>query len=111
MTLVFQESLLEQELQDMADPLSITASIIAVAGAGARLATTLYTYSDTAFRADKSLKSIAQDVSLTSAVINELGGVLKEDDGPALCSDNAVRTARDVSPYVLHILLSEEPRS
>ena len=39
----------------MADPLSITASVISVAGAGIPLATTLYTYSDTAFKADSSV--------------------------------------------------------
>ncbi|KAL9058453.1 MAG: hypothetical protein Q9162_001748 [Coniocarpon cinnabarinum] len=79
----------------MADPLSISASIVSVAGAGIKLSTTLYTYAETAFRADESLKSIAQEVSLTSAVINELASILKQDDGPQICSENAVQTARD----------------
>ena len=78
----------------MADPLSITASILGVAGAGTKLATTLYTYAETAFHADKSLKNIAQDVSLTSAVINELAQVLKHEDGPRICSESAVQTAQ-----------------
>jgi hypothetical protein len=79
----------------MADPLSITASILAVAGAGAKLSTTLYTYAETVFNADKSLKEIARDVSLTSSVLNELGEYLKKDKEENISSTTALKTADD----------------
>lgn len=58
-----------------------------------KLATTLYTYSDTAFKADKSLRRIATDVSLTSSALSELGNLLGEDSTDRLVSDSALRTA------------------
>ncbi len=77
----------------MADPVSICASVVAIAGAGIKLSTTLYTYSETAFHADRALKDTARDVSLTSAVLNELGGLLEQDAGSRLCSSTALKTA------------------
>lgn len=77
----------------MADPLSVVASIVGIAGAGIQLSTTLYTYAETAFYADKSLQDIARDVSLTSSVLGQLGELLKQDKQAKLCSENALRTA------------------
>jgi hypothetical protein len=77
------------------DPLSICASVISLAGAGIKLSTTLYTYSETAFRADRSVKEIAQDVSLTSSVLGELGTLLEQDRKENICSANALKTASE----------------
>ena len=77
----------------MADPLSIAASVLQVAGAGLKLATTLYTYSDTVFRADSDVKAIAQDISLTASVLNELGTLLNQDSRDRLVSPTALETA------------------
>ncbi|KAF1983333.1 hypothetical protein K402DRAFT_177475 [Aulographum hederae CBS 113979] len=60
----------------MADPISIVASIIGISSAGIKLSTTLYTYAETAFNADKALVDVARDVSLTSSVLGELGSIL-----------------------------------
>ncbi|KAJ9638325.1 hypothetical protein H2199_007012 [Coniosporium tulheliwenetii] len=77
----------------MADPFSVVASIVGIAGAGIQLSTTLYTYAETAFYADKSLQDIARDVSLTSSVLGQLGELLKQDKQAKLCSEIALKTA------------------
>jgi hypothetical protein len=57
------------------------------------LATTLYTYSNSAFKADKSLQRIATDISLTSSALSELSNLLGEDSTDRLVSDSALKTA------------------
>ncbi|KAF2431573.1 hypothetical protein EJ08DRAFT_181043 [Tothia fuscella] len=81
----------------MADPLSICASVVSLAGAGLKLSTTLYTYSATAFKADKELKDIAENVSVTSSVLDQLGRILEEDKKARLCSDSALKTTEGVA--------------
>jgi hypothetical protein len=77
------------------DPLTICTSVLSLAGAGIKLSTTLYTYSETAFRADRSVKEIAQDVSLTASVLRELGTLLEQDRKDNICSNNALTTANE----------------
>ncbi len=77
----------------MADPFSVIASTVSVASAGIALSTTLYTFAETAYRADKTVKDIAQDVSLTSAVLHELGHLIEQDSKARLCSESALSTA------------------
>lgn len=77
------------------EPLSVAASVLEVAGAGLKLATTLYTFAETVFHADKELKNVARDLSLTSSVIKELGTVLEQDQASRICSQNAIQTAKD----------------
>jgi hypothetical protein len=85
----------------MADPLSIAASIIGIAAAGIKLSSTLYTYTETVINADKSVKDIARDLSITSSVITELGKLLgggDDDDDEnkvPLASDSALETTRE----------------
>jgi hypothetical protein len=79
----------------MADPLSIAASILSVADVGLRVATKLYTYSNAVYHAPRSIRYLAQEVSLTSAVLSELGTLLKTDGAARLCSPNAMSTTRE----------------
>jgi hypothetical protein len=82
----------------MADPLSIAASIVGIAGAGIKLSSTLYTYTETVINADKNIKEIARDLSITSSVITELGKLLgDEEEGKALtlASGSALETTRE----------------
>ncbi|EON69979.1 hypothetical protein W97_09244 [Coniosporium apollinis CBS 100218] len=76
----------------MAEPVSIVASVVGIASAGIKLSTTLYTYAETAFHADGSIKDIARDVSLTSSVMGELGTLLQQDTKVNLCSQSALQT-------------------
>lgn len=79
----------------MADPLSITASIVGIASTGIQLSTTLYNYTETVINADKNIREIARDLSITSSVITELGTLLGQDDAAQLQCESALTTARE----------------
>ncbi len=76
--------------------LGIAASIVGIATAGARLSTSLYTFAETASSADKSVKAIALEISLTSAVLEQLGDTLKQDAFAKICSPKAVQTTETI---------------
>ena len=76
--------------------IGLIASVIGIAGAGLKLSITLYTFSETVATATDSIKSIAKDVSLTSAVLEELGSNLKHDEQARLYSGAALNTAQTV---------------
>jgi hypothetical protein len=78
----------------MADPLSVAASIISIADVGLRVATKLYTYVNAARRAPESVRSLAQEVSLTAAILSDLGNLLKTDGAAKLASPTAMETAK-----------------
>lgn len=69
----------------MADPLSIAASAIAVAGAGAKLAETLYSFIENVRKADRHLRPIAQHVELTAAILDNVGYLLRTKAIQRLC--------------------------
>ena len=71
-------------------------TIVGIAGAGVKLSITLYTFSETVATASWEIKNIARDVSLTAAVLEELGSNLKQDELAKLYSGSAVKTAEDV---------------
>ena len=56
----------------------------------------LYTFAETVSSANKDVKHIAKDVSLTSAVLKELGENLKNDKQNGIASDDAIKTADEV---------------
>ena len=74
----------------------LVASVVQIADVGVKLSITLYTFAETVLTADKSIKEIASDVSLTSSVLEELGQNLKRDEKSRLCSENAVKTAEGI---------------
>jgi hypothetical protein len=74
------------------DPLSVTASVLGVASAGIKLATTLYAFSSSALKAEQSIRVIADNVSLTSSVLGELGFLLRTDSADRLVSVSALET-------------------
>ena len=77
----------------MAEVLAFVASIVAVVDAGLKLSTALYTFADSVYHAKKVLRNIAHDIALTSAVLDELGKLLKKDSNARLCSNGAFTTA------------------
>ena len=76
--------------------LGLIASVIGVAGAGLKLSIPLYTFSETVATAADSIKAIAKDVCLTSAVLEELGSNLNHDGQARLYSGTALKTAQAV---------------
>jgi hypothetical protein len=79
----------------MAETLGLIASVIQVAGAGLKLSQTLYQYVDGVATADRRIQDIAKEIELTSFVIEELGGIFKNDETSSLISKNAVKTANE----------------
>lgn len=69
----------------MADPFSVAASAIAVAGAGANFAETLYQFIDNVRKADRHLRPIAQHVELTSSILENVGSLLRTEEVRSLC--------------------------
>ncbi len=76
--------------------IGLTASVIQIASTGLKLSTTLYSFAETVSTADKSITHIAKDVSLTSAVLSELGSNLERDKWSGIASENAIATAEEI---------------
>lgn len=74
----------------------IVASVVQLASTGLKLSISLYTFSETVRSADKDIKHIAKDISLTSAVLSELGENLRNDKQHGVASDNAISVAEEV---------------
>ena len=53
----------------MADPLSLISSVVGVAGAGTKIALELITLAEAVATAPRRIKRIAEDVSITCAVL------------------------------------------
>lgn len=76
--------------------IGLIASIVGIAGVGVKLSITLFSFAETVNTADRQIKDIARDVSLTSSVLEELGKNLERDLQTKLCSDKAIETTKDV---------------
>ena len=103
----------------MADPFSIAASALAVAGAGIKLADTLKSYINSVRKAEKHLKPIVDNVQLTSDVLNHIGELLKDEDvtqhyKPSLLTSTdrhlhgCRRAFEDLNNFVLKLLKPED---
>ena len=79
----------------MAEVVGLVASVVQLAGAGLKLSQTLYQYADGVASADRRIKDIANEVKLTSFVIQELGTIFERDETANLISENAVKTANE----------------
>ena len=76
--------------------IGLAASVIQIASTGLKLSTTLYSFAETVSTADKSITHIAKDVSLTSAILSELGSKLELDKASGIASENAIATAQEI---------------
>lgn len=76
--------------------IGLAASIVGVAGVGAQLAVNLYSFAETVNSAEKNIKAIAAEVSLTSAVLEQLSEALKQDAQVQVASNKAFQTAEGI---------------
>jgi len=81
----------------------VVASIAQLADYGLQLSVKLFTFGQAVYHADKSVRDISNDVSLTSSVLKELGGVLKRDDEARLLSEQAVKAAEQTVKECLRV--------
>ncbi|KAH6840251.1 hypothetical protein B0T12DRAFT_45300 [Alternaria alternata] len=80
----------------MAEVVGLAASIIQIAGAGAKLSVTLYNFTSSAARADQDIKDIADDVELTSNALESVGKVFESEDAKSIISTKAVQDAHNI---------------
>jgi hypothetical protein len=60
--------------------IGVVASVTQLADYGFKLSIKLFSYSEAVSRADKSIQLLSNEVSLTSAVLKELSGILQDDE-------------------------------
>ena len=74
----------------MAEVIGLAASIIQIAGAGAKLSVALYNFTNSATRADQDVKDIADDVELTSNALESVGKVFESAEAVSIVSKKAI---------------------
>lgn len=72
---------------------SVAASMAQLIDYGVKLSVKLFTFSQTVCHAEKSIKEIPNDISLTSSILKELGDNLKREDEVKPVSEQAVLVA------------------
>lgn len=72
--------------------IGIIGSVIGIARAGAKFTVTLYTFAETVNSADKSIRDVARDVSITSTVLSQLASVMDQDKKAKITKDDAIKT-------------------
>jgi hypothetical protein len=80
----------------MAEVVGLAASIIQIAGAGAKLSVTLYNFTSSAARADQDIRDIAEDVELTSNALESVGKVFESEDAKSIISKKAVQDGHNI---------------
>jgi hypothetical protein len=80
----------------MAEVVGLVASIIQIAGAGAKLSSALYHFTTSAVRADQDITDIASDVELTSNALESVGQVFETEDAKSIVSKKAIQDANSI---------------
>ncbi|ORY17268.1 hypothetical protein BCR34DRAFT_51250 [Clohesyomyces aquaticus] len=80
----------------MAEAVGLAASIIQIAGAGAKLSTTLYQFVSSAARADQEINDIAGDVQVTASALESVGEVFGNENASCVVSKRAIQDANSL---------------
>jgi hypothetical protein len=80
----------------MAEVLGLVASIVQLAGAGAKLSSALYNYTTSAVRAEQDITDIAGDVELTSNALESVGKVFETEYAQSIVSKKAIQDANNI---------------
>jgi hypothetical protein len=70
--------------------LGVVASVVQLADIGFKLSIKLFAFGEAVSKADKSIRTLSNEISLTSAVLKELGEILKADEARYV-SDRAIQ--------------------
>lgn len=76
--------------------IGVVASIAQIAEIGIRLSVKLCSFYRQVKDANQSMQSLSSEVSLTCAILQELGTTLQKDDQAKVCSEQAFKTAQEV---------------
>ena len=80
------------------EAVGVAASVLAIATAGAQISIKLVTFSNQIATAASRVRMIANDVSLTSNVLQQLGDLMKKDnknDATSIFSDEAIQSTQN----------------
>jgi hypothetical protein len=80
----------------MAEIVGLTASIIQIVGASAKLSTSLYQFAGSAARADQEIADIAGDVEITANALESVGKVFENENAQSIISKRAVQDANNL---------------
>jgi uncharacterized protein (UPF0335 family) len=80
----------------MAEVIGVAASIVQLAGAGAKLSTALYNFVGSVARADQEIKNIAGDVQATVNALGSVGSVFKDEESKSIVSKGAIEEAKNI---------------
>lgn len=78
------------------EAVGIAASIIQIADLGTKLSVKFFIFYRKLQNVNESVQNLSSDVTLTCAILRELGESLKQDELSRLCSPEAYRTAQHV---------------
>jgi hypothetical protein len=81
--------------------IGVIASVTQLADYGFKLSVKLFSYSEAVNRADKSVQSLSNEVSLTSAVLKELAGILQEDEAKLINQTALEATSKTTNECLL----------
>lgn len=82
--------------------IGVVASVAQLADYGFKLSVKLFTFSEAVYSADRSIRNMSNDVSLTSTVLKELSEILKADTSNHV-SDRAIGAAQQTVTECLAI--------
>lgn len=80
----------------MAEAVGLVASIVQIAGTGAKLSSALYHFTTSAVRADQDIADIASDIDLTSNALESIGKVFETEDTQSIISKKAILDANSI---------------
>jgi len=80
----------------MAEVVGLAASIIQIAGTGAKLSVALYNYTKSAANADPQIRDVADDIELTSNVLENVGKLFETEDVKSIVSKKAIQDANNI---------------
>lgn len=76
--------------------IGVIASLAQIADLGIKLSVKLCSFYRRVKDANQSIQSLSSEVSLTCAILQELGATLRQDEQAKVCSEKAFKTAQEV---------------
>jgi hypothetical protein len=97
--------------------IGVVSSVAQLADYGFKLSIKLFSYSEAVSRADKSIQSLSNEVSLTSVVLKELGEILQRDEAKYIsktaveATHGTVKECLEVFHGLMNILEKSLPKN
>lgn len=77
-----------------AEIIGLAASVIQIAELGGKLSVKIFTFARKVKNANKTIDALSQEIAVTGAVLQQLGGTLSDNKSVKVCSQEAIDTAK-----------------